>query len=263
MEFLARVNPKYLAAISLFAAKNDVRYYLNGVSIEPHPDGGAVIVATDGRRLAAIHDPEGMATKKLIIETPAPELMKALKMKSYQKFLKPESCWIAERCAVVTWDGFEKTNGGQKIVPEPFGTNAIVTAKSQLIDAKYPDWRRLMPTERSEKIESLPAVNPKYLGDLNAAAEILGIKYPCVRLEGRGETLSVIARMHAGDLLDRFIGIIMPMKADPIPTILPSWLTPELKPKKPRVKVRGGELVIGGDMEAAQTCPVEEAAQAA
>lgn len=34
----------------------ETRYYLNGVHLEPHPCGGAFMVATDGHRLIVVHD---------------------------------------------------------------------------------------------------------------------------------------------------------------------------------------------------------------
>lgn len=53
-------NPAFLAAASLFVSKEETRYYLNGVLIEPAPQGGVFLVATDGHRLVCFHDPEGM-----------------------------------------------------------------------------------------------------------------------------------------------------------------------------------------------------------
>lgn len=50
MELLARVTPRIFAAIDCLAAKNDVRYYLNGICIQRNPAGGIVVVATDGQK---------------------------------------------------------------------------------------------------------------------------------------------------------------------------------------------------------------------
>lgn len=40
----------------LVIAKNDVRYYLNYVLIEPHPTEGALLISCDGHRMLVIHD---------------------------------------------------------------------------------------------------------------------------------------------------------------------------------------------------------------
>ncbi|HCK4895383.1 TPA: hypothetical protein N0H42_000458 [Pseudomonas aeruginosa] len=57
MELLARAKAHYLAAVSLFMAHNDVRYYLNGISIEPASQGGVLLIATNGHHIGVMHDP--------------------------------------------------------------------------------------------------------------------------------------------------------------------------------------------------------------
>jgi len=52
-----KFNVYYAGLASLFSSKDDVRFYLNGIYIEPcENDEGAYIVATDGHRLVAYHD---------------------------------------------------------------------------------------------------------------------------------------------------------------------------------------------------------------
>lgn len=67
-KYIAKVNPKFFHAISLFASKSDVRYYLEGVFIESNPKGGVNIVATNGHVMAVMHDPEGFAHKQIIVK---------------------------------------------------------------------------------------------------------------------------------------------------------------------------------------------------
>jgi len=52
-------SPKYLPILAAFMAKNDIRYYLNGVLVEKAPQGGVFLVATNGHQLIAIHDKDG------------------------------------------------------------------------------------------------------------------------------------------------------------------------------------------------------------
>lgn len=256
MEFLARVNPRYFAAIELFSAKNDVRYYLNGVCIEPHPERGVIIVATNGHRLAAIHDPDGWCKKTLIVGDIPKGLIAACKAKGNPATLtEPKALWISKTGAVVMPLATEEQGPD-----DPFDKLVLYANKISLIDGVFPDWRRVVPTERTEKAERLPAVNPKYLSDLNAAAGLLGIRHLSIRLEANGEGLPIVARMDASDLLDRFIGIIMPVRSEPIPTIAPSWLMPK---QKPRVKFRGGALVTDEKPTAEVAAPAEETKAAA
>lgn len=89
MDIIARVNPKYFAAINLFAAENDVRYYLCGVYIEPHPEKGAVIVATNGHIIGIIHDPEGFCAKPIIVGDITKPLISACRSKGICKGMPP------------------------------------------------------------------------------------------------------------------------------------------------------------------------------
>ena len=54
MHAIVRVD--HLLALVPFASSDNYRYYLKGVNIEAHQDGGAVMVATDGHTMACIHD---------------------------------------------------------------------------------------------------------------------------------------------------------------------------------------------------------------
>lgn len=54
----AIVSPEFLLALQPFIAlPEERRHWLQAIFIEAHPDGGAVLVASDGRRLAIVYDP--------------------------------------------------------------------------------------------------------------------------------------------------------------------------------------------------------------
>jgi hypothetical protein len=50
-----------------FAAKSDVRYYLQGVHVEPHPNGGAAITGCDGHRVLQVHDRDATDVETMVI----------------------------------------------------------------------------------------------------------------------------------------------------------------------------------------------------
>src|SRR5690606_12660465 len=128
MNYLARVNPKYFAAIELYAAKNDIRYYLNGVRIEPHPQQGAVIVATNGYRLAAIHDPDGWCEEPIIVGDIPRSLVAACKAKDNElTFTTPKQLWVSKTSAVVM--GCDDTEPPQ----DPFNPMALHATRITLI----------------------------------------------------------------------------------------------------------------------------------
>ncbi|MCS6235620.1 hypothetical protein G3495_10855 [Shewanella baltica] len=59
-------NNKYLAMLAAFVAKQDVRHYLNGFHVKPHPEQGVILTATDGHTLVTIHDAEGVSDGEYI-----------------------------------------------------------------------------------------------------------------------------------------------------------------------------------------------------
>src|SRR5882724_168719 len=62
----AVIKAEYVRLIQPFISQEDFRYYLNGFAIEPHPNKGVVIVATDGHKLGAFHDESGACDSKMI-----------------------------------------------------------------------------------------------------------------------------------------------------------------------------------------------------
>ena len=61
---MIKFQAKYLKILYPFMAQGDIRYYLNAIHIEPHPDGGAILVATNGHMMMVIRDIEAVCTEK-------------------------------------------------------------------------------------------------------------------------------------------------------------------------------------------------------
>lgn len=234
MEFLARVNPKYFAAINLFASVNDIRYYLNGIYIEPHPVNGAILVATDGHRMGVIHDPDGWCAKPIIVGGISKQLISACTKKSNIKTLT-SSLYISERGAVVN----ECADKGQSV--DPFSEFTTHLSKIEIIEAKYPDYRKVLPS-KEDRSSRFPCVQQRYISALCKTAEILteGSKFDsCIELFSSGRDTSLVARINYPDICDRFVGVIMPMRSDSPKSILPDWLMPETEaPTEPKAKPR-------------------------
>lgn len=245
MKFLARVNPKYFAAVNCFAAKHDVRYYLNGVRIEPHPTQGVVMVATNGHIMAVMHDPEGWIDPEcegMIVATPSSRLLTACKKKGSSK----ETCrqevnalWISENAGLVTW-------GDVNAKPEPFGLGTLASEKIALIDAKYPNWKRVLPEKQRALTGGVfPQAQSQYFETCYEAAKIV---YPSHRyltapldIQYEGDDGKIIVRLGYDELVERFVAIIMPVSVQSRPKqLLPEWLMPK---QKQRIQFRGAEQV--------------------
>ncbi|MFI8479672.1 hypothetical protein ACIGCM_03785 [Pseudomonas sp. NPDC078700] len=233
MEYLARINPKYFAAIHQCSAKGDVRYYLNAVQIERHPSGGVVIVATNGHFMGAIHDPDGWISpdhKSVLVGTVSKRLLSACSASKGSDCEPPANLWIAEKFSLVT--SLEDTTEE----PELFGEHSHLTEKTELVDGLFPDWRRVMPQKRLTKAEPFPCLNGEYLEVFNRIGVLLtGQK----RFGGGGICLepsedkgAVVVRFSNFDLINKFVGVIMPMSSDPIERLTPAWAAPVVKHSK-------------------------------
>lgn len=221
MEFLAKVNPFYFAAIAGFAAIRDVRFYLCGVYIEPYPGGGVMIVATDGRVMGAIHDPHGYVREPIIVATP-PKALVAACTKRHQKFWWPSKLYIGQRASVVTF-------GDSDEAPELFGTGTIATVQTSLVDGQYPEWIRPIPA-KVEDGAPMPLFNSSFLKPFVNAQKILGAQLAGsagVFLMPAGPEKPMVVRLDVTpEIRERFTGLIMPLQeATGRPNAL---LTPEV-----------------------------------
>ncbi|HAR06755.1 MAG TPA: hypothetical protein DCR72_14485 [Pseudomonas sp.] len=232
MNYLARVNPRYFAGIHRCAGENDVRYYLNAVNIERHPQAGVALVATTGHVMASIHDPNGWLHPdydKLTVERTTKRVLSAItKRKGHQLGLEPQHLWIAENCLVLSSE--EKADEE----PEPFGPFSLIAERSALVlDHKPLDWRRAIPSDADTT--PAPWLNSEYLALFNEVGQILSATkhFPgCgMQLVASGENSSVIVRFAHPELMDRFMGLIMPMRNEALAHRLPAFLrTPEGTP---------------------------------
>lgn len=106
------LNPKVLAAVQLFSGKQDVRFYLNGVFIEPNPEGGIVMTATNGVCGMSVVDKDGSCD--------APGIIPRL----------PET-WLKAFRGKATWDGTRLADEQGFSFP----------AARIEYDKGFPDWR--------------------------------------------------------------------------------------------------------------------------
>src|SRR5690606_8374913 len=103
------IDASLVARALPFRAYNDVRYYLNGVLIEPEPTGGVNVIATDGHAMICLHDPAGRATRRLILpigKAQATPLRKGGKLhatsdgRAYITGVGGEILWISPELAI-------------------------------------------------------------------------------------------------------------------------------------------------------------------
>jgi len=233
MAFLARVNPRYFAAIHQCAAKGDGRYYLNAVHIERHAAGGVVIVATNGHFMGAIHDPEGWIhpdQKSVLIGTVSKRLLSACLARKGSDDMPPANLWIADKCSVVS----SLVEVDQE--PELFADYSHLTERTELVDGRFPNWRRVMPCTSKPLENKMPCLNGEYLEAFNKIGMMLSGQKRFggggIHLEASQDDASVVVRFGSQDLVNKFLGVVMPMRSEKIETILPAWAMSEAEAER-------------------------------
>lgn len=173
MQFTITTNQ--IKALLLTSAKKDIRAYLNGVYFES-TTRGIVAVSTDGHRLLAIQvlNDEAQGLSAIL---PREALEKAVKTKAVSLIITIEA------------DRFTLDDGTQ-------------TTSGLLLDGRFPDWRRVIPSTTSGEASSF---QNEYLADFDKAARLL-----C------GGNCKVLHNGTSGALIrfatDQAVGVVMPLR---------------------------------------------------
>lgn len=178
-EMKLKVSKLLLEGALIFQAKQDVRYYLNGVCFMP--DGR--VAATDGHRAMIASKHENKIKSNVIVS------VSKSPTKNYSYAV------IDTRAKIVTYHDEHEMMVGAGICSE--------------IDGKYPDIDRVIPkkTAPAEQI----GFNAKYLADVEKLAKMFNPKYESVRFELNGNTSAAVANISAPTGETAKV-IVMPMR---------------------------------------------------
>lgn len=211
MKTLAYFNAKFLEPVDRFRGRNDVRYYLNGIKIEPSEKGGVNLIATDGHRIIAARDPDGYASEEMIFRADR-SIVTAAKKKGAGRFYLMEGIGVVHN----SLDPDEVIDN--PLLPE------LDTAIGKVvhIDGKFPDWKRVTPNAQERMKEgagSFFAMNLSYLTSVNGVFDAMwGGKYNGTQvLPPRTPTESVIF-LPGTDQLEAIV-VIMPMRVNSEKTV--------------------------------------------
>jgi len=191
-----QVNLKTLQSLAKYIApKSEIRYYLVGVQFEI-TDAGRFYVATDGHKLVAIREArqDGDVNGEYLIPR---DVILGIK--------------LSKRPVIDTAE-FNQENGNASL------TYCGTETRFGLVDGKFPDWRRVIPSKVSGEVAQF---NPDYLVAIrDCAAATVGVgKHSGLSLLHNGNSAS----LYQADSHD-FIGVIMPLRIDdcykPAPTDL-------------------------------------------
>lgn len=175
-----------LKAMLLFAAKDDVRTYLNAIYVEAGPKG-ARLTATDGHVLACYQlDEDAHGVLDAVI--PRELIERALKVSP--KRLTHLSLSIQD------------------------GQARLGELTSPLINSPYPHYRKVIP----KSVNGTPGqYDPELLVRFSKAVKILNGEYTTLAYNGPESAAWVSIN------IPQFFGVIMPIRNPETPT-LPTWL---------------------------------------
>lgn len=196
MQFLIPADT--IKALLVIAAKKDVRSYLNSVCIDVRASD-AVAVATDGHKMLAValtvtDDAPALVPGRYIIRRESLEGVKAVLKRPILVTIDPTA-----RAATI--------NNGSAATTTP------------LMDATYPDWRKVVPLTVSGEVAQF---NADYIGAFGKVQTLLGGKYSPAILHNGDSAARVVL---AGDA----VGVIMPMRGQPH-LENPAWLVTPTAP---------------------------------
>lgn len=174
-----KVSKLLLEGALIFQAKQDVRYYLNGICFMP--DGR--VAATDGHRAMIASKHENKIKSNVIVS------VSKSPTKRYSYAL------LDTETNIVTYHDEHEEMVGAGICSE--------------IDGNYPDIDRVIPkkTAPAEQI----GFNVKYLADVERLAKLFNPKYESVRFELNGNINAAVANISAQTGETAKV-IVMPMR---------------------------------------------------
>lgn len=203
-----------LRAAMLFAAKQDVRYYLNGLHIILDGTGSGQIQATDGHRAIVIR----------LKDVPAVVMSAIIPVDLVETLLKAKGCKKATYAFLYIPANEKGDRDAPFTLREPLLSGAGVSGAT--IDGAFPDMRKVVPKATSGV---LAQYNWQYLADCQDAAEILtgsksfkaGEGAP-IAYNGDGPGLVYLSE-------DAF-ALVMPCRKGEAPTTPPEWYAPVAAP---------------------------------
>lgn len=202
-----------IRALLTVAAKDDIRYYLNGVAIDATASGDVVLVATNGHVLLAVpmsvNDIEDLRPGSFIIPRQALESVKPVKA---GRTVLP----ITLEITVPNPEPDPQRPGVTIQKPTQFAVTGATTATGTVVDGIYPDWRRVMPASASGETAQF---NPALVARMGDAAQLLGGKpeYMVIHHNGAGGAL-------VSGLANGALGVVMPLRCDDMKHPgLPAW----------------------------------------
>lgn len=197
MAKITTFDARAFAALAPFVSREQARYILCGINVEPDGAGGARLTATDGHALGTYLDETAKSNQADfdnlgILATPAKMLT---------------ACKVDGRRVVVT----EHDNAADstiEVIDERKGS-VFCHKGNPWVEGSYPDWRRVFPDLRAEQVPLPSSFDPMILHKFAAGRKEGGPAVFQAFVEHRAVLVTVPS-------MPEFTGLIMPIRGDAV-----------------------------------------------
>ncbi len=219
------------SAVRHCQAVGDVRYYLCGVYVAPHPEKGVIIAATNGHAAAIAHDENGYINRPAIFNFDAKFL--AAHKTNKKDIFGPRAIETDGKIMYMTFEGRRQSD--EQVVYGDFGSKNIgVQVKAMQpvdeIDGNYPKLGRVIPEaiwEQGPQVVLDPAyaaLADKVIKTFQPARKLVSMRIGYIKHAEdencEGNTAMLVQYSNAKEI----VMIIMPMR-DTGKSEIPEWLT--------------------------------------
>lgn len=196
MSCTINVPVSIIAAASHAMAKQDIRYYLNGMMIERSEHGGVRVVATDGQHLIAARANDA-----------------SIKQRKIQQYILPRDFILA-----IVKSAKKGANIEIKIAKSGSVScrSDTVTHHCNVIEGKFPNWKGVIPDD--DTILGPTEVNPALMESVNKSYKSLcqhtslGWRQAGVQFVTRGHSDAIMATYGSEVIGINCLAIVMPMR---------------------------------------------------
>lgn len=218
----AIVNANLFEIAARFVSKEETRYYLNGVYVEPHPVRGVRMTSTDGHRLVSIWDERGTCGGHGIVQLSKAALSACKAKRNTVAVLVLEPTVSGQASATVRSLEVPKYADRDATRVEADYDKWPISAMDPicLIDGTFPAYMRVVP---STVTAGVGGYNPNYVADFAKASQDLGT---AVSGEKSAAPISICGD-GSGPAMVTFpsriaFGVLMPMRGE-FDTAPPAW----------------------------------------
>lgn len=210
-------------------SKEESRYYLTGVQVEPCEHGGALLIATDGSRMLVLRDPDGIVRNGHGIVSLNRDMVEALSAKADVKkrlvLVRGSKAAVAE--VALGADELLEADALLALADSPTQSVGAYQWHGALIDGKFPDWRRVVGKPASKPAPH-GAIDPTKLAPLaEALASHDRYSRGCRLVPTEGDEAN--GPVFVFPLMGDGFGVIMPVRDDSQHPTLPEWIHPASK----------------------------------